>query len=267
MSDPAFFLEIDGVDIEAEFGFVASSVDGLWNAPPVTLNEQAIYQREGTILLDDEPTTPPRDLVVPGVIVGVDQGDFETKWLALKRFLGPRGTVDHTLVFGNQNAQQITARYMGNAQGPLSPQMRQRKVVVELHFHANDPVLMDAADQTVSEAVAGTPAPIPLGTERSRGKTQSTLAGSAASLTFTYKHYDGTPLGSLTLTHAFVASDVVVVDHDEMTITLNGVAANDLLSNGDFFRFDPRNGDARLAHWPTVEVDHGELLVTYRRRW
>jgi Siphovirus-type tail component, C-terminal domain/Phage tail protein RIFT-related domain len=265
MANPTFFVEVDAVDL-ATYGFRASGVSGLWDSPIVTLTEQAMYQREGVQLMDDEPTTPPVDIVVTGTIIGDDQGDFESLRLALLRFLGPRGAFDRTLVFGNQPDRQYTARFMGSPATPTPPVMIQGRVSTDLRFRVLDALAQDTTDQVVT-AAAATPAPIPLGTERCRGTTSTTLSGSASSVTFTYKHHDGTTLGSITVTHAFVTSDVVAVDHDNMLILVNGTPHAEYLSDGSFFRFDPLDGDASASEWPTVQVDHGALTVTYRRRW
>jgi hypothetical protein len=266
MADPTVAFKIDDVDMDAVYGLKFGTVTGLWDAPVVTLTEQAIYQREGVELMDDEPTTPAVDFVVTATIVGSDQGDFESQLRAAKVFLGPRGAVDHALVFGNRPDQQWIARFMGAVASPAPPVMIQRKVPVELHFRALSALAEDTTDQVVTAAEA-TPAPIPLGTERCRGTTSTTLSGSVSSVTFTYKNHAGTPIGSITVTHPFVNADVVAVDHDDLSIWVNGDRHDEYLSDGSFFRFDPRDGNASAAEWPTVEVDHGALTVTYRRKW
>jgi hypothetical protein len=199
-------------------------------------------------------------------LIGADEDDFEAKFLTIKRSFGPRGRRDLKVVFGSQTAQQIMARFLGATGGPTAPQMVQRKVPVDLHFRALDPYAIDTTDTTLT-AAAATPVAIPLGTSTCAGVTTITFSGSASSVTETYKTYGGTTRGSITLTHAFVNADVLVIDHLARSITLNGVRHEDLVTSGFFFVFDPNDGDPLLGHWPTIETNHGALSVVYRRRW
>lgn len=262
-----YFVTVDGVDLKT-LSFEVKSATGLWDDPLATLPEQAVYQVEGAVITDDEPVVPARDVVVSGTILGSDADDFETKRIALKRALGPKGVKDRTLVFGNQTAQQITARYMGMTGGPTDPQMLQQRVPVDLHFRCVDPALEDTTDTTLASAAAGVARAIPMGTERCYGVTTITFGGSAASATLTYKNHSGSTIATMTMTHAFVNTDVLVIDHKARSVTLNGTRNDGLLSAGFFIRFDPADaGDASLAQWPTFETDQGTLSITYRRRW
>jgi len=260
-----YFAALDGVDLKTH-GFDVSSATGPWESGLVTLQEQAIAERDGAVLTNSIPVSSPRDVVLSGIVIGDDEDDFEAIFLDLKRFLGPRGRRDRTLVFGNLTAQQLTVRFMGISGGPTGPQMVQRKVPLDLHFRALDPYAIDTTDTTLT-AAANTPLAIPLGTATCAGVTTITFSASAASVTVTYKTYAGATIGSITLTDAFVTGDVLVIDHQARTITVNGVPHVDLVTGGFFIVFDPSDGDPLLSHWPTIETNHGSVSLVYRRRW
>src|SRR5689334_19581051 len=142
-----YFLTANGVDLKT-LDFVTRESPAPWDSGLATLQEQAIFQRDGVVLADDEPINAARDVVISGAIVGTDADDFESKLLTIRRFFGPRGTKDHLLVFGNQTAQQLRARFVGTSGGPTSPQMLQRRVPLDLHFRALDPFATDTTDST-----------------------------------------------------------------------------------------------------------------------
>lgn len=265
MSRP-YFVTVDGVDLTTH-GFTVANATGVWEWADVTLAEQPIYRKPGVTLINDEPTVAVREIAISGTFVGTDEDDFEAKLLAVKQLFGVRGRKDLMLVFGNETTRQITARYVGLSGGPTGPQMAQRKVPFTFKFRALIPYYEDTTDTTLGPVAAATPVAIPLGTDVTAGTTTVAFGGSAATVTLTYKTYGGATAGTMLLTHAFVNTDSLVIDHDAATITLNGTRNDTLLTSGDFLRFDPADGDAALAHWPTIETDAGTLTVVYRRRW
>lgn len=262
-----YYLKVDSVDLRPSFGFVVSQSAAPWERPLAALNEQPIFEKDGVTLMTSEPSVAGADLLFDGAILGADADDFETKFTALRRFLGPKGRKVHTLVFGNQTARQVSAYYLGASGGPTGPQMVQQRVPVQLHFRALDPYDQDTSDTTLGPTSASTPVSVPLGFELSYGTITIDFGGSAASVTVTYKHYDGTTKGSMTFTHAFVNADQLVIDLEARTISLNGTRDETLLTSGFFFRFNPVDGDPTLSHWPTVETNAGTITLTYRRRY
>lgn len=260
-----YFVTVNGTDLKTK-GFTVREATGLWESVQLTLQEQAVYRKAGAVLLDDEPIAVVRDLAIAGTYRGTDADNAETKLLGMKRLLGPLGRRNHVLVFGNLTAQQITARYMGMSDGPTGPQMEQRTIPMTLHFRSLDPYFVDVTATTLS-AAEGVPVDVPMGTGLSEGVSTITFAGSAASTTRTYKSNTGATLGTTTLTHAFVNADVVVINDAERTISLNGVRNEGLLSNGDFIRMSPDDGDPSTSDWATLEVNHGALSHVYRRTW
>ena len=263
----SYFLTVDGTDLRTAYKFQVAQSAAPWERPVATLSEATLFEKDGAVLLSSEPAVQAADLVFDGTFLCTDADDFETQLTALRRFLGPKGTKAHTLVFGNQTSRQVSAYYMGFSGGPTGPQMVQRKVPVQLRFRALDPMDEDTSDTTLGPTAASTPVPIPLGTERCAGTVTIDFAGPAASVTITYKTFGGTTVRSMTLTHAFVALDQLVIDNDARTISLNGTRNDGLLTSGFFIRFDPNDGDAALSDWPTIETDAGTITVTYRRRW
>lgn len=267
MTTRTTFLTVDGTDLRTAYKFEIAQSPAPWERPVSTLSEATLFEKDGAVLLSSEPVVQAADLVFDGTFLCTDADDFETQLTALRRFLGPKGTALHTLVFGNQTSRQVSAYYMGFSGGPTGPQMVQSKVAVQLRFRALDPYDKDTSDTTLGPTAANTPVSIPLGTERCAGTVTIAFSGSAASVTITYKTYGGTTVRSMTLTHAFVNTDSLVIDNDARTISLNGTRNDALLTAGFFIRFDPNDGDGSLSHWPTIETTAGTITVTYRRRW
>jgi hypothetical protein len=140
-------------------------------------------------------------------------------------------------------------------------------LVVRLTFDCHDPRWRDA---TASEIVVNATArDVPLGTATTDGSIE--INGTATNPTITVKDYRGITVASLGFTGSLAADESWIIDLEDHSVTLSdsGVlsSANDKVTSGAFWEWDPAWSDYGASDWPTIEVDSGDGTLTYYRRW
>jgi hypothetical protein len=264
MSIYDFDIKLNAVDL-ATYGVGIVAFPKNWESPSMSFDEVAMPLRRGTRRTSNRRNIDPLDYAIQFEISAATETDFEAYCDAL-RYLFSFDPLQ--IIGGNQPDRQRTGALKGALE--IGPKMATADGVTTAScsatIHCEDPVWYSTVLSTPSGAAASDVS-CPLGTQLVWPITTVTFSGSAASTTLTYKHYDGTPLGSLELTHAFVNTDVVSVDHNLMAVTLNGARKDSLITNGDFFALDPRDGSYPLSHWPKVRSSAGALALSYARAW
>lgn len=105
---------------------------------------------------------------------------------------------------------------------------------------------------------------VPLGTGPVRPLLR--IDGAAVNPTIALVDANGTTVGSITLTVTTIAGDVLLIDCNTKTITLNGAPRLDILTSGDFFTIDPIDGNF-AGTGPRITTSSGALSFSYRRTW
>lgn len=254
-----FWVKANGVDL-ATLGWKPTNLGGAWNPPIETYPEVKIPGRHGASRTALEPSLESIDDVIEGELVFATESAFEAGVDAFKR--ATRG--DLTVIVGNQETRQRTGYRKRLVITPNTGEaITSAKVSMTVHFE--DPVFYETTPTTVTGAVS-TDLALAQGDYKTWGVV--TVTSATSPFTLTYKHYDGTTKGSITI----AASGTVVVDMLERTITDDGVRNDGARTAGDFFAFDPADGDFALAHWPTLRTSAGSLSaggggIVYRKAW
>jgi hypothetical protein len=126
-------------------------------------------------------------------------------------------------------------------------------------------------------ALSTAPVAVPLGTLPSVGviRWQGAWAVSTAR-TLTYRGASGIAYGALTITtpsgDSLASGDHLEIDLARRyltKVTAAGVRTNVYawLTSGDWFAFDPADGDRAAARWPTLTLSAGSGTLLYRRAW
>lgn len=241
---------INGVDVST-LGLRLTKFPQNWDAPVESYPEVAIPGRNGTSRTALEPTVEPRDFVLEFELSQATEQTHEDAADALK--LLTRGDV--TVVIGNQPTRQ-RAGYRKSL-SPLPDGAPVTNSIVTLTLHCEDPVLYATTERTETGSSAADLS-LPQGTYRTFGVV--TVTSATNPFTLTYKHYDGTTLGSMTI----AAAGTVVVDMLNRTITVGGSRNDGAKTAGDYFAFDAKDGDPSLSHWPKIRTSAGNISVTYR---
>lgn len=255
----SWWIKANGVDL-ATAGFYPSSLGGSHNAPPESYPEVQIPGRNGATRTALEPTIASVDDTYEGEIIGTSEQDVQDKLDAFKRLT--RG--DLTVIVGNQEQRQRSGYRKSLIVTPNTGEAI-TSVKVALGIHFDDPVFYATSDTTVTGAVS-TDLALALGDYRTWGVV--TVTSATNPFTLTYKHYDGTTKGSITI----AAAGTVVVDMLNRTITVGGTRNDGARTAGDFFAFDPQHGDISLSHYPTLRTSAGSLSaggdgIVYRKAW
>jgi hypothetical protein len=247
-----WWLKANGVDL-ATVGFAAATLGESHSAPSESIPEVQIPGRNGATRTALEPTVASLDDTYEGEIIGTSEQDVQDKLDAFKRLT--RG--DLTVIIGNQETRQRTGYRKSLTVTPNTGEsITSVKVALAIHF--DDPVFYATAENTETGS-SGADIPLPMGTYRTFGVV--TVTGATSPLVLTYKHYDGTTLGSITIS----AAGTIVVDLLNRTITVDSERNDGARTAGDYFAFDGRDGDDSLAHYPTIRASSGDVSVVYRK--
>lgn len=138
---------------------------------------------------------------------------------------------------------------------------------VRLDFRCYDPLYRSTV-ATVA-AFDATARDVPMGTGPHRGII--TITGQPTDPTITVRDFRGAEVASMEFTGTLAASQALLVDLYEQTITLSSAGvlapADGLLVDGAFFFFRQEWANPTAESWPTLEIDDGEGSISYFRRW
>lgn len=250
------------------YGLKVSGVPGWETAPQLDYSTQQVPGRAGNILLRPAPQIGARRLSVEAMVVGTSNADMLTKLDQLKAlFSSPSLAV----IMDNRPTRQITCRLDGPFNvDPGDASMIQRKLPVSFMLVADDPWWYDTALTTVAGiSAAGTGTAMPLGTGPVWPVITSTFNGAIAAFTATLYNSAGVVIGSITITNAFVNTDVLVIDMTNKTVKINGVNQLTKITAGDFFALDAaKDGNYLTSAWPSILKTATNVVdVTYKKAW
>lgn len=252
------------------YGLKVSGVPGWETSPSLDFSTQQVPGRAGTILLRPQPQIGQRRLSVEAVVSGSSNADLLTKLDQLKALLSAPALV---VVMDNRPTRQITCRLEGSISvDPGEASMIQRKLPVTFVLVADDPWWYDIALATVASIDSvGVGSSIAVGTAPVWPVVTVTyITGAAASCTIELYNSAGVLKGSITLTHGFVNTNVLVIDMKNKTVKLNGVNHLDYITAGDFFALDAaQHGNYLTAAFPSVRLVSANSTadVTYYKAW
>lgn len=258
-----FLLTVKGTDLQT-LGFSPGVLQGLMDSPAESSDETNVPLREGTKRTSLVRTVEPRDGHVTGELSGATESAFVAN---RDQFLYLLSFENVAVLLGMHDDRQLIGSLKGKV--AMTPPTQSgdgfTSADVDFTLHFEDPVWRAVTASTPSGA-ANTDIACPLGTRRVYPITTATVSGTPASITITYKNHAGTTIGvPLVLAKAsgtFANADVVAVDHNLMTVTLNGARRDDLITAGDFIALDPRDGDPFASEWPTVRATQA-LALSY----
>jgi len=253
-----FLLKINGVDSET-YGFYPESLGGPWDTPEFAYDEQQVPEHDGPVRTSDDPELQPKEFKIAGTLLKDTETNLENALDDLKFALSAH---DLTIIVGNRETRQRVGRLVG-AIGTVTNGDAITEVRLEFTVRCVDPIARDTSAATPITGSAGVDRDIPLGTWRSWPVITHTTPTSP--LTETYKDKDGNTKGTPTVT--FPGSPTtVVVDHGNRTITVDGVRHDEYLTAGDFFCYDPRDGD-RNTNLPTIRWSSGTASSVHTNNW
>lgn len=256
---------INGVDPRTTYGLRVEGAPGWENAPATTFPMNQIPGRPGNILLSPDEVIPARKIVVTGVVVGTSNADMLTKLDGLKGLLNEPSL---QVIMNNRNTRYITARLDGElVVTPGDASMISRMVPVAFTLMADDPWWYDVTPQHI-----GMGGPMPMGTAPVWPVANVTFSGNMAQYDHVLWGYPGGGAGgalvsSISVTNNFVNGDVLMVDHWNKLVTINGVPHLDKVTVGDFFKLDHRY--YRQGAYSQVTGSGAPALgfLDYRRAW
>lgn len=259
---------INGVDTKVVCGLVLDTISGWRDAPSRRRAVANVPGVPGEIVLDAVPPEAARTLVATGTIVGTDVNDARAK---LDLLIATLAAPTLAVIFFDATARQVNAELVSCIVAAPAAQMIARKIPVTITLVAHDPFAYDTGQSAVGLIVAGTAIPLGTGPVGPVIQIGSGSGSSGANPVLTFKDSTAAVIGSLTLTVAFAAADIIFVDCAKKTIVLNGVSRLDLLTAGDFVTLDvARHGNFAASQWPTIASSIAATAITtarYNKAW
>lgn len=255
MSIYTFEAKINGVDI-ATYGAATVELRGPWDGPALSFDEAEISGR-GTVRTSLTPTPAPLDLVGVFEVSAATPQALEDAWDAFKFALYAAIV---TVIVGNQEARQRTGFVVGTPTKLTN--FEKDTIQTEVRIRCTDPTAYATSATTVT-AGANTDVDTPLGLAASLGVF--TFTSPASPITITYKNSASATVQTATIT--FPGSPTtVVVDMNNLRVTVDGVPHDDYLGSGDFFALNPHDGVPSSSAWPKVRATSAFSLV-YTKAW
>jgi phage-related protein len=254
---PKVFL-VDAFDT-GTIGFVVSDVLNWRDGVEIKWPAQKVPGRWGEMIVGTLPEYSPRELRINGTLLADDVATLRANLEELKWRVGK---TEKTFTFVDDETYEFIARSR-NFQAPgIRPHMVQTGVNVRIRLYMADPRVY-AASVTNVTSITSTPKDLPLGNAPVRATVQVTGSGT---FTLTYKEFGGATRGTMTITGASAPVDI---DMDAQTITDSGGNAAEYLTAGDFFEYDPDDGDDIFGtpDWPTLEVSSGTASTSYYKAY
>ena len=220
--------------------------------------------RAGTAHLSRRGQVRPRPFTVPAYVEADDAIALELAVDEIKYRLS-RG--DRQLIFPHHDDRYITARLLRPRWLPVAPDYVQTVRRMALQFLAADPWFYESAQQSI---VFSTATAMPIGNAITLPVI--TLVGAVTDPVITYKDGSGATIRTMGFTVTMTGGDTLVIDCDDMKLTLNAGASTDagLLTSGDFIELDPDDFTDWLSGDPTLEVSPApatSATAVYRKAW
>lgn len=161
--------------------------------------------------------------------------------------------------------ESVATRAENESVGLIEPAL-----VLTITMVAYDAAIYDTEPTVL--AVTTTPRQVPLGSWPSGGVLH--LMGSmSGNVTITYRAHTGDVLQTLVLNGTLAADEYLEVDFSDRTITkisnagVRDETAYSFKSSGNWFVFDPADGNRTVGVWPTIELSTGTGVLIYRKAW
>ncbi len=252
-----YILKVKDTNLQT-LGFSPATMEGNWDSPAQSFERVNVPFREGTTRTTQQPKIEPLRFHFTGELSASSEEAFETARDTLLYLLS---FDDVAILVGNQPNRQRIGTLEGAVHIRPSASSADGLTVAAVDFTlvCDNPVTYATSVTNVSGAVA-TDHSLPLGTRKTFGVI---TIESATDPLLTYKHYDGTTLATLQLT----GTGDFIVDLYERRFWLDGDRDDSVMTDGDFFAFDPRHGDYLTSHWPTLRTSSGTLSVDYYKAY
>lgn len=251
-----FILKLNSTDSES-FGLYVETLVGPWDTPAFSFDRVPLPEHDGTIVTADDPEVESKKFVIGATIKAATESALED---AIDNCKYQLSRSDLAIIVGNRDTRQMTGRLEDFVSVPYDGPIV--GVHAEITVVCDDPIKRETSNTTVSGSAAVDRA-LALGTWRSYADI--TVTSPTSPLVITGKNSSGTTVGTLTI--AFPGSPTtVVVSMGNRTITVDGVRHDEDVTAGDFFAFDPRNGD-RGSNLPTIRWSSGTGSAVYAKAW
>jgi phage-related protein len=247
---------VDSYDL-SDLELVISGVTGWRDGVGTSWDQVQVPGRFGSIATALEPSYPTRQLVVTGTVLGTTVADLYSKLDQIKWRIG---LVEKEFAFVDDETRVFNARLTGFQSTGIQPMMTQLGTTVSITLLMLDPRIYDDSP-TIVGSIGNSDVDLPLGTAPVRASINVTGSGS---FTLTYKDSSAVEVATMTITGATAPVDI---DMDAQTITDAGGNAVDTLTAGDFFAFDPADGDYVTPDWPTLRCGSGTAQATYTKAY
>lgn len=251
---------LDGFDTQ-DVGFtVISDLSGWRDSVARQIPTAGRPGRLGSLRLTSRIRAPARSTVIRGFQKGDSVAQLLTRLDELKWRAWNADEIQ--LVFDDKTDRFFRARLDGKLTvSGIQPALSQLVHRIELPMVCDDPRAYSDTQESLSIASTDGDVALPLGT----APTEATIEVDQTSFTLTYKDSSGATVATLEVSGA--STQPVTVDMADQTITTANGGEIDVLASGDFFAFDPHDGDFPASSWPTLAVSAGTASVSYRRAW
>lgn len=249
-------ITIDGFETDDIGLIIDSGTKGWRDSVDLSHEHIRVPNKFAWQLSTNEKQTRMRSIVCAGSQWGTDLADLTANLDELKYRLN-KGEAQ--IIFADQPGRYYKAYLDGDIEVEgIHPEMTRFVHEIQIPFICPDPRLYETANQ--NPTLSGDTA-MPLGTAPVGG----VFTVPATTFTLTYKHYDTTTLHTLTVTGA--SASPVTVDMENESIVAGGVGQTDKITAGDFFLFDPNDGDQVASEFPTCASTVGSTTVLYQKTY
>lgn len=250
----------------SRLGLIVESVEGWLDAPSARDRVTQLPKRAGDIILAPEAETAPRALVVSGVVKRTSIAACLAGIAELKERCYA-GT--NEVRFVDDPERVVYARTERVELTGIAPQFVNPYQRVRIALMCPDPLIYGRTPTVVGIPLATTRVALPLGTAMSAPTIR--VMGPATNPVLSIRRPDGTVVQTMGFTLSLLADDYLEIDCELFRATkyAAGVASNviNLWTSGDWLTFDPQDGAAASAIWPTIEVSAGSGEALYRKAY
>ena len=253
-------LYVDGVDLTT-LGLYVQRVDGWVDRATTVLPTTAVPDALSHLVVGRYQVQP-RALRIEAVLKASSVTVLRTNLDTLRYRLRPGARVVRVI---DQNDREATGYVSGFAEvfdpAPFAQRLKRLSIGVDCPDPRRFTITPNAVAFTSSATL------MPQGTAPVRPSI--TIAGAATNPILRYRNNAGTLLKEMTFTISLAGGESLVIDMATFTIIKNPGGSNQMatLTAGDFFAFDPNDGDYTTSAWPKLEVTSGSGTANYRRAW
>lgn len=194
-------------------------------------------------------------------VVGYQKGEDRSTLLARRDELLWRleGARELEVQFSDDLDRRFLARLNGKVRVEgIQPALASGTHRIEIPLYCEDPRAYETSETEVVVGSGDGDVDVPLGS----APVRPSIEVDVASFVLTYRDSSGTVLETLEVDGA--SATPVTVDMEAETITSSNGSELDNLVDGWFYSLDPHDGDYPTSTWPTLAVDAGTAVASYR---